>query len=406
MRKKSNPVMRILVLFSIVIAGVASPALASSGDIHTILFPHQATQQVGTLVPYAILTANRGTVVSSPTVTHVTSDDPAFSSLDINVSPLSPSGSHVEYFSYSCSQAGTFHLTSSADGFTQLGNESTSTVTCTPLNAAPVCPAISNEFSEQSAMKAGQIVSLPGVGSVRLESAGLGAGTAPQATFSFIDGNGAVVETKDLKAPAVYVQPSLGLAVSLCGVSLDSNQAIVVAHFGRQPPSAPSPTPPANLKSIALSAGWNMVSLPTDGVVDESNAAGDSCGPFTGFHFNPVSGAYEKYSFNHGSSIPGSLGFWARMVSACRVYYAPSSTPSSVSQFPLSAGWNQVGWSTQASFDSIRGSCSVLSGPWEYSSKAHRYQWATMLQPGHAYFVKVSGDCALESTADIPPLPQ
>ena len=94
--------------------------------------------------------------------------------------------------------------------------------------------------------------------------------------------------------------------------------------------------------------------------------------------------------------LPGR-GYWFKAGSACTI--AVSGTPNSDLP-PLRNGWNMIGsLSKTTRFVSMKGNCTVTSGPWAYNSTTSRYDLSTTLEPGQAYWVKASKNCKLNTSA-------
>jgi glucan-binding YG repeat protein len=72
----------------------------------------------------------------------------------------------------------------------------------------------------------------------------------------------------------------------------------------------------------------------------------------------------------------------------------------------LEEGWNQIGsqYYSSTSWDSVKGDCNVLKGPYYYDTVGKSWETPRTIEPGRSYFVKVSGKCTLGS--ELPPLPE
>jgi len=135
---------------------------------------------------------------------------------------------------------------------------------------------------------------------------------------------------------------------------------------------------------VSLQPGWNMFSLPSTTTTD---AVKSQCGTANNiWHYNPSTSKYEAVS-----TIEPGKGYWLKLSSPCAI-----SSSISASVYPeLKVGWNQIGALSTVSFNSIKGSCNVLNGPWKYNPSTLRYELSSILEPVYGYWIKVSNDCTL-----------
>jgi hypothetical protein len=140
-------------------------------------------------------------------------------------------------------------------------------------------------------------------------------------------------------------------------------------------------------KWMTIKAGWNMISL-SAGSTLTADSIKASCGPGARiWHYD----SYSKIFGEVTKAEPG-LGYWVRSSYDCSVQL----TGNDIQSIPgLKAGWNQIGsFSQTVIFNNVKGNCNVLSGPWKYLSG--RYEIATSLEPGYAYWIRTSNDCSLK----------
>jgi hypothetical protein len=147
---------------------------------------------------------------------------------------------------------------------------------------------------------------------------------------------------------------------------------------------------------INFKTGWNMFSLPLDATIN-SDYIRSQCGSTNKiWNYNPVSQLYEEAI----QILPGK-GYWFKVNSVCTV----SVTGSDVQSIPgLKVGWNQVGtFSQTVTFNTVKGNCNVLSGPWKYNPVSLLYESSTTLDPSYGYWVKVSSNCDIGYGGPPPP---
>ncbi|MCX8174717.1 MAG: hypothetical protein N3E51_00725 [Candidatus Micrarchaeota archaeon] len=161
-------------------------------------------------------------------------------------------------------------------------------------------------------------------------------------------------------------------------------------------------TSSAVVGKLALSSGWNMVSLPVAAKVAMKQLQKE-CGSLP-FAWRLTENGYVKEPV----LVPG-YGYWVRSAGSCEVDVSAESQVRELS--PLFAGWNLVGApGTAVPISDFAGSCNIVAGPWHYqnpspSTSASPYVLASTLEPGKAYWIKVSGACRLGSAEEQPPAP-
>jgi len=137
--------------------------------------------------------------------------------------------------------------------------------------------------------------------------------------------------------------------------------------------------------TIILQPGWNMFSLPS---TTSASSIKSQCGTTNNlWHYNTTLEKYES-----SDTIEPGYGYWLKLSSPCSILY---STITSI--YPdLKVGWNQIGALSTVSFNSIKGSCNVLNGPWKYNPSTGKYEFNNIIEPGYGYWIKVANDCKLE----------
>ncbi len=120
---------------------------------------------------------------------------------------------------------------------------------------------------------------------------------------------------------------------------------------------------------IKLRVGWNLISPPTNAVLDTSTIKNVDNNTLWTFSSN-------KWSKNYGASIPPGQGFWIKM-SKDENISLPRKTGYQISKLQINDGWNLIGMSAYSErVNDIIGlfRASIL---WEfkYSDKLKRYVW-------------------------------
>ena len=153
---------------------------------------------------------------------------------------------------------------------------------------------------------------------------------------------------------------------------------------------------------IQMSSGWNMVSVPVMAKVSMQRVQ-EACGSQE-FAWRLTANGYVK----ERTMVPG-YGYWVKAGNDCKLDVSADSYARELAQ--LSSGWNLVGAPGQeVQVVSFKGNCDITAGPWHYdnpstTSAANPYSLSSTLSPGKAYWIKVSSECQLGSTEDIPPVP-
>lgn len=173
-----------------------------------------------------------------------------------------------------------------------------------------------------------------------------------------------------------------------------------------------TPMPVSTTYTLVLQKGWNQLSVP----FISGTMTGNSCGSDTIFLYDATNKEYKKTALSGSVQGFNYFGFWMKATEPCKLqfetngFYYANQIESLINSggpggYKLYAGWNMVGAPYDGvSFESIKGSCEVKSGPWNYNPSANRWQKAENLKPGEGYFIKVSSDCVLGS-GDNPPAP-
>ena len=167
-------------------------------------------------------------------------------------------------------------------------------------------------------------------------------------------------------------------------------------------PGSPAPTPApttnqtAGTTTIRFQQGWNMFSLPYANARYTTTCNSFALGDM--WTYDAVQGMYV----NPTTLNPGT-GYWFYADNACSLTVTGDAYAM---EEKLHAGWNQIGaGSTAVPFDSIKGTCDIVKGPWEYNAADVQYERAQNMEPGKAYFVKVKGDCQFTTRLSPPPVP-
>ena len=176
---------------------------------------------------------------------------------------------------------------------------------------------------------------------------------------------------------------------------------------GNKDKSVPMPNPrPIEVgayESYTLNAktGWNLLSAPMRGKVSEQ-----SCGQIKVYLFSD-SGKFKRIDLDQLHVAP-MQAFWVKASNDCTIEFMGRTFESQdVSNVELNTGWSIIGAPYHdTSFDQVKGSCDVSSGPWSYDPTGQKWIGSNTLSPGIGYVLKTSAACELgSSSGDIPPFP-
>ena len=153
-------------------------------------------------------------------------------------------------------------------------------------------------------------------------------------------------------------------------------------------------------RSIALSAGWNMVGMPLRAGGASSKGLGaalpEGCG--TRFRWRPGQGLYQEFGSGEGLS-PGQ-GAWTFCESGATVEVTGQPVATSKKTVQVEAGWNQVGPFEEAvaPSDVAQKPSGILErGTWfRWDPSQGRYTEPTSLEPGAGYWVFATGSGTLD----------
>jgi|GEM_PF-4918438 len=161
---------------------------------------------------------------------------------------------------------------------------------------------------------------------------------------------------------------------------------------------AAEPIEPIVAPTLKFASGWNMVSVPTHTKVSMAEIA-SACGTRDHAWRHVPGKGYER-----STALEPGVGYWVKAARDC-AYGMKQGLREAKPEFSrkLSAGWNMVAGPLSAlGMDGNAGDCKIESGPWHYSSSA--YSYAGTIEPGRAYWVKVSSACTLGGN-EVPPSP-
>jgi hypothetical protein len=138
--------------------------------------------------------------------------------------------------------------------------------------------------------------------------------------------------------------------------------------------------------SIDLKKGWNLISIPVNSTLDKSSIVCDIYKDYI-YSYDSLSQSYKPVSFLE----PGK-GYWVYAKNDCS--FSITGSPYSLNT-SLKSGWNIVG-SSSSSTSSLTG-CNIISSIWYYDPTIEQYTKSSTIEPGKAYWLKVSSDCTLTS---------
>ncbi len=164
--------------------------------------------------------------------------------------------------------------------------------------------------------------------------------------------------------------------------------------------------------SIKFSPGWNLISIPiafSKTIVCPAfpcppklliNVESTTCdkNAVNVWRFDSTRQEYSKIDLlKRFVEVDAQEAYWVFSDAACEATFN-GNAPTTLSEWTLHAGWNLVASpNSQTLFDSIKGDCTIESGPWTWDYAALDYVESPSLYPGSGYFVKVTRDCVLAS---------
>jgi hypothetical protein len=196
--------------------------------------------------------------------------------------------------------------------------------------------------------------------------------------------------------------PSGEVNLTISAAGYETKTATVSVSTGQMIASNLALTPMANTHTLALSTGWNLISLP----LQPSNTAistvlNDISGKYA-IVWSYVNGAWKKHQPGKPSdltTLEAGYGYWIYMSvsNSLTITGQPASPPA----IHLGNGWNLIGWNPQSS-TSASESLSTISGSysivWSYVNNAwKKYQPGkpsdlNTFEPGYGYWIKTTGD--------------
>ncbi|MEK6953380.1 MAG: CARDB domain-containing protein [Candidatus Micrarchaeota archaeon] len=160
--------------------------------------------------------------------------------------------------------------------------------------------------------------------------------------------------------------------------------------------------------SLQFQQGWNLFSVPVHtpymGSAAFATVLKTDCTERAFYYYDSNSKTYIKEgTLAAGASLGATKGYWYKSDGSCTVSIYGSEILEPVERL-LSAGWNQIGAPYKAvSFEEIKGTCEVISGPYKFNTNAYQWEKAKLLSPGEGYFVKAKDSCIIGSGG--PPKP-
>ncbi len=168
---------------------------------------------------------------------------------------------------------------------------------------------------------------------------------------------------------------------------------IRTAYLTIKAEAANPPKPPEQAaQKISLKAGWNMISAGAKNPVSLSSfiSSGTCKAASSLWSYNPQAGQYQK-----AGSLKAGEGYWLKVESDCASDIS-GTMQESYPETVLNPGWNQVGSLAKAvEFREIAGTCATSQVLYRYDPANNQYATSTTLEPGFAYWAKVSAKCTL-----------
>jgi hypothetical protein len=142
---------------------------------------------------------------------------------------------------------------------------------------------------------------------------------------------------------------------------------------------------------MVVDAGWNLVSVPM--APHDSDFAPSTLFPevVARWYSNP-------YSAPPPAELPPGTGYWVKIADAGKIGRSPGSLLHNLS-VPVIDGWNIIGGPSDVlPVGSVDPTGTIITSPF-FGYGSAGYTTATDLEPGKAYWVKLSGDGTLDMTA-------
>jgi len=147
--------------------------------------------------------------------------------------------------------------------------------------------------------------------------------------------------------------------------------------------------------NLQLSEGWNIISSPSESSLTLSQIE-KYC--TVGVYKEHKLWAYDSknWEWSHPSQIKNDEGVYLYIFDNCNV--GLEGDPAQFSSKPLYMGWNL--FSTETSFNEIKGNCQIRSDPplWEWDSQTKQWKHPSLnekLDQSKGYWVSVKDNCTL-----------
>jgi hypothetical protein len=256
------------------------------------------------------------------------------------------------------------------------------------VQAAPQpAPPPAGGGSSPSLMGLAVLVSGSGQGTVNSVPDGISCGSVCSATFA----DGMAVTLTATPADGSTFDGWNGCdstSEDQCSVSINANR-MVNAAFTLQ--ATPQPVPSSGGEagggfSLALHAGWNMISSPL-AVVSLSALSGDCS-------FTDGPWWWDGFQYELVSTIEPAKGSWVKTASPCTMQ---ASGNVEAENLTLVDGWNMI--SSSGSWNQMNtGGCTLLAGPFWYDGAQYQSLGPDSAMNGFlGYWVKVGGSCGVSS---------
>lgn len=155
--------------------------------------------------------------------------------------------------------------------------------------------------------------------------------------------------------------------------------------------------------SFQLFKGWNLISSPAEepltlSEIEKAGNCQDKVWPYKGYKLWGYDSKNGKWS--HPSQIKNNEAAWIYVSADCQITL--EGEPAQFSPKPLYAGWNL--FSTETSWDEIKGDCEIKSWfwrepqLWEWNQKTEKWEHPSLdekLSQSKGYWVEVKSNCTL-----------
>jgi len=157
-----------------------------------------------------------------------------------------------------------------------------------------------------------------------------------------------------------------------------------------------------NAQDISLSTGWNLISLNVVPSSYEVSSVFNGIGALT--QIKSVDRSYAPGMaewFNNLSLLEVGKGYWVNVSSPVNLSIEGEQVPCATTPISLKAGWNLVSYLPETSLAVATALSSISGYLQEVNYLSYSYPSAktrsllTQMEPGKAYWIKVSGACTL-----------